>query len=75
MTNYLDAGGRIFTTDFQYTWYRYSPDPNMGAASAATGNYLARGHAFVGGRPQVEGQRPGDHDCRQPGAFLLRQGD
>ncbi len=23
-TDYLNAGGRIFTTDFQYTWYRYS---------------------------------------------------
>src|SRR5262249_55097140 len=26
MTNYLAAGGRIFTTDYQYVWYRYSPD-------------------------------------------------
>jgi len=30
VTSYLDAGGRIFTTDYQYTWYRYSPDPNLG---------------------------------------------
>ncbi len=35
VTDYLDQGGRIFTTDFQYTWYRYSPDPQMGAASAS----------------------------------------
>jgi hypothetical protein len=34
VTNYLDLGGRIFTTDFQYLWYRYSPDPNMGATAA-----------------------------------------
>lgn len=30
---YLDAGGRIFTTDFQYTWYKYSSDANLRAAS------------------------------------------
>ncbi|MGO8998859.1 MAG: hypothetical protein ACLQVI_36505 [Polyangiaceae bacterium] len=35
VTDYLDSGGRIFTTDYQYTWYRYSPDPNMGAVSAS----------------------------------------
>jgi hypothetical protein len=29
VTDYLDRGGRIFTTDFQYTWYRYSPDPQL----------------------------------------------
>jgi hypothetical protein len=33
ITNYLDAGGRIFTTDFQYTWYKFSPDPNLGGGS------------------------------------------
>ena len=26
MTDYLAQGGRIFTTDFEYTWYKYSPD-------------------------------------------------
>jgi hypothetical protein len=30
---YLDNGGRIFTTDFQYTWYKYSPDPGMGGGN------------------------------------------
>jgi hypothetical protein len=30
MTDYLAAGGRIFTTDFMYTWYRYSPDATGG---------------------------------------------
>ncbi len=29
MTKYLDAGGRVFSTDFQYTWYKYSPDPAL----------------------------------------------
>jgi hypothetical protein len=33
MTNYMDAGGRIFTTDFMYTWYKFSPDPNLGGGS------------------------------------------
>ncbi len=31
VTDYLAAGGRIFTTDFQYTWYKYSPDPGLKA--------------------------------------------
>jgi hypothetical protein len=29
MTDYLKAGGRIFTTDFMYTWYKYSPDGDL----------------------------------------------
>jgi hypothetical protein len=33
MTDYLNAGGRIFTTDFQYTWYKFSPDPALGGGS------------------------------------------
>ena len=36
VTDYLDNGGRIFTTDFQYTWYKYSPDPNIGETSAGS---------------------------------------
>jgi hypothetical protein len=30
VTSYLNAGGRVFTSDFQYTWYKYSPDPKIG---------------------------------------------
>ena len=30
VTDYLNAGGRIFTTDYQYTWYKFSPDPMIG---------------------------------------------
>jgi hypothetical protein len=40
VTDYLNAGGRIFTTDFQYVWYKYSPDPKIGetmAGSSTTG--------------------------------------
>src|SRR5262249_5696734 len=29
MTQYLAAGGRIFTTDYMYTWYKDSPDPGL----------------------------------------------
>ena len=29
MQEYLEAGGRIFTTDYMYTWYRYSPNADM----------------------------------------------
>jgi hypothetical protein len=35
MTDYLNAGGRIFTTDFQYTWYKFSPDPMLGGGSTS----------------------------------------
>ena len=31
MQEYLEAGGRIFSTDYQYTWYRYSPNADMRA--------------------------------------------
>jgi hypothetical protein len=27
--SYLDAGGRIFSTDFMYVWYKDSPDTNL----------------------------------------------
>jgi hypothetical protein len=29
MTDYLGMGGRIFSTDFQYLWYKLSPDPAL----------------------------------------------
>ncbi|MBS2012021.1 MAG: carboxypeptidase regulatory-like domain-containing protein [Deltaproteobacteria bacterium] len=32
MQEYLESGGRIFTTDFMYTWYRYSPNADVRAA-------------------------------------------
>ena len=55
VTNYLDQGGRIFTTDYQYTWYRYSPDPQLGAVSAAnlstTGIGVIPGGAPSGDNP------------------------
>ena len=45
MTDYLTAGGRIFTTDYMYTWYRQSP--NAALAGATT----MRGGAPGGGKP------------------------
>jgi hypothetical protein len=55
VTDYLDQGGRIFTTDYQYTWYRYSPDPQLGAASATnlttTGIGTVQGGAPIGNDP------------------------
>ncbi len=50
VTDYLNAGGRIFTTDFQYTWYRYSPDPQLGAAAASDLNDIGIG-VIPGGAP------------------------
>lgn len=29
---YLDSGGRIFTTDFMYVWYKDSPDTNLSSS-------------------------------------------
>ena len=37
VNDYLNAGGRIFTTDFQYLWYKQSPDPNMRAVAPIPG--------------------------------------
>jgi hypothetical protein len=36
VTQYLNAGGRIFTTDFMYTWYKFSTDPNLGGGSPSS---------------------------------------
>jgi len=47
MTEYLNAGGRIFTTDFMYTWYRYSPDEGLKSATSM------RGGAPGGGSPMT----------------------
>jgi hypothetical protein len=49
VTKYLDAGGRIFTTDFQYTWYKYSPDPAIGE-TVAESDYTGLG--------EIHGQAP-----------------
>jgi len=37
VTSYLDQGGRVFTTDFQYTWYKYSTDPKLAGIGDITG--------------------------------------
>ncbi len=37
MTQYLAEGGRIFTTDYEYTWYKFSPDPKLRAAMTIPG--------------------------------------
>jgi hypothetical protein len=38
VNDYLNAGGRIFTTDFMYTWYKDSPDTGMKSVSSIPGN-------------------------------------
>jgi hypothetical protein len=45
MSQYLEAGGRIFTTDFSYTWYRYAGE----AALKSSANW--RGGAPRAGSP------------------------
>jgi hypothetical protein len=50
---YLETGGRIFTTDYMYTWFRYTPSAAL--RSAVT----LRGGAPAGGRPlQVDTSFP-----------------
>jgi len=44
VTDYLAAGGRIFTTDFQYTWYKFSPDTNMSSIGTIPGGAPAGGN-------------------------------
>jgi hypothetical protein len=45
MSDYMKAGGRIFTTDFMYTWYRYAGDAQLKTAASW------RGGAPLGGSP------------------------
>jgi hypothetical protein len=47
MSDYLNAGGRIFTTDFMYTWYRYAGDASLKTAADW------RGGAPTAGSPMV----------------------
>jgi hypothetical protein len=42
VTDYLAAGGRIFTTDYMYDWYKYTPD-----------NALKSSFTVPGGAPPV----------------------
>ncbi|MDB4941647.1 MAG: Tryptophan synthase alpha chain [Labilithrix sp.] len=37
MADYLNAGGRIFTTDFMYTWYKFAPDNGLSSAVTLPG--------------------------------------
>jgi hypothetical protein len=43
MTDYLNLGGRIFTTDFMYTWYKDSSDNNLKSAASIAGGAPAGG--------------------------------
>ncbi|MBS2018000.1 MAG: hypothetical protein JST00_34305 [Deltaproteobacteria bacterium] len=43
VTNYLKKGGRILTTDFMYTWFLHSPDPELRVATDFVGNSPTRG--------------------------------
>lgn len=43
MAEYLKTGGRIFTTDFMYAWYKYSPDPGLSSMSVIPGGAPAGG--------------------------------
>lgn len=55
VTDYLAAGGRIYTTDYQYVWYRNSPDKNLGRLTPSnaknTGIGVINGDAPNGGSP------------------------
>ena len=44
MTDYLTSGGRIFTSDFMYTWYKFSPNAGL------TGAVTLPGGAPIGGK-------------------------
>ncbi len=62
MSDYMAAGGRIFTTDFMYTWYKLSSDPQMrsvgaipGGAPVQSGGYsVALDQSFPKGQALVE---------------------
>ena len=33
VNRYMAMGGRVYSSDFQYVWYKYSPDPNVRATA------------------------------------------
>ncbi len=47
MTQYLGAGGRIFTTDFMYTWYKFSPDAVAKTIGTIPGGAPTGGNPFT----------------------------
>jgi len=51
VTDYLAAGGRIFTTDFQYTWYKFSTDPAMGGTPIGSDTSTIGLGEIIGGAP------------------------
>ena len=54
VTDYLNSGGRLLTTDFQYVWYKFSPDPMIGetvSGSSTTGIGVIPGAAPIAGSP------------------------
>jgi hypothetical protein len=67
VTDYLNAGGRIFTTDFQYVWYKYSPDPMIGETTAGS-SVIGLGEV-IGGAPS--GGNPMTLDTTLPKAIAL----
>jgi hypothetical protein len=48
VNDYLNAGGRIFTTDYMYTWYKYSPDMGMKSVSTIPGGAPVEGSTLPG---------------------------
>ncbi len=55
MTRYLDAGGRIFTTDYMYTWYRDSPSAALRRAIPILGGGHDGGHPVRVASQSVQG--------------------
>ncbi len=47
MMQYLDVGGRIFGTDYMYTWWKDSPDPNLAAAATVPGGAPGGGSEVI----------------------------
>jgi hypothetical protein len=60
MTDYLTAGGRIFTTDFMYTWYRYSPDAALAGATSMRGGAPGGGQLMTIDTSFPKGKALGD---------------
>jgi hypothetical protein len=44
VTDYLNAGGRVFGTDFQYVWYKNTPDPALRGVTTVRGGANSAGN-------------------------------
>ena len=54
INRYMGMGGRVFSSDYQYVWYKYSPDPKVRATAVIDPSSK---HVGLDGNPRPAGDR------------------